>query len=264
MVKQRAEMRSVRRGFPLTSRRATCSARHGGATRRGTPLIGLALCLLAWALAACAGTTPGQGPPEIKTSDDLVAALKDAGAEVQAPSSVDGPILEVPARSISVDGSDVLVYEYATEEARQTVSSTISNDATTIGGRPAVWTSPAKVWVSGQLIVVYSGRDGGTILLLSSLLGDPLGSIASEVNEPYPPAIASAIKTVAAKLGVDPASVEVKDFESIDWSDACLGLPTAGELCAEAVTPGWRIVLIAGGTQVEAHTDLLGSQVRLK
>jgi hypothetical protein len=84
------------------------------------------------------------------------------------------------------------------------------------------------------------------------------------VDEPYPPAVAAAIEALSQSLGSDPTSIQVTGFEPVEWPDACLGLPEAGELCAQAVTPGWQIRLTAGTRTYEARTDLLGQKVRLK
>lgn len=226
--------------------------------------IALATCLILWGAAACAHSPQDQAPPPVVTSDDLVQALKKAGADVQLDTGAEGPFLEVPARSIAVDGSNVLIYEYGTEDERQVVSDSISADKTIVGGKTVAWSAHPKIWTTGRLIVAYTGRDGGTILLLNSLLGDPFRSDEPQIDEPYPPAVAAAIEALAARLSVDPGAIEVATFEPVDWPDACLGVPRDGELCAESVTPGWRVDLVIDGREHEAHTDLLGSEVRLK
>jgi hypothetical protein len=222
------------------------------------------ICFLLWGLTACAQPPQDQGPPPIVAADDLVDALRRSGAKAERTPSTDGPSLEVPAQVITVDGVDILVYEYASEQDRQAVAGSISVDAATIGGRPVAWPSPPKLWAAGRLIVAYAGTDGGTVLLLNSLLGDPIRSGETLLGEPYPPAVTAAIEALASRVSVDPASVEVMSFDSVNWPDACLDLPQAGEACAQAVTPGWRIDLLANGTAYEAHTDQLGSQVRIK
>jgi hypothetical protein len=191
-------------------------------------------------------------------------ALRQAGAEVQPETAVGGPDLEVPVRSITVDGESVLTYEYATEDERQAVSDSISSDMKSIAGKAIAWSGPPKVWATGRIIIAYAGSDGGTILLLSSLLGDPLRYGELEIDEPYPPAVTAAIEMLASELSVDPAAVEVTAFDSVNWPNSCLGAPRPGEQCAQAVTPGWQVDLIVDEAQYEAHTDQLGDQVRLK
>ena len=47
-----------------------------------------------------------------------------------------------------------------------------------------------------------------------------------------------------------------------DWPDACLGVPKAGEACAQVITPGYDIVLDLDGAHYFYHTDE-GRNVRL-
>jgi hypothetical protein len=184
---------------------------------------------------------------------------------VQDAYSADAPALEVAGRAISVDGEQILVYEYASEQDRQVVSKKVSlGDPTTIGGENVNWASTPLVWATGRLVILYFGGNGGTVLLLNGLVGDPLASPGPNVDEPYPPAVAVAIERLASELDVDPARIEVQSFDPVDWPDACLGQPQADEVCAEAVTPGWRLVLRFEGNVHEAHTDQLGTQIRIK
>jgi len=233
--------------------------------RGGSWLVSFAVCsFLLFGLAACSRPREDQAPPAIETSEDLFGALTSAGAEVRASPAGAEPTLRVPALTLMVGGEEILVYEYATLEDRQAVSASISPDAATIDGTAVEWPVTPTVWVSGRLIVVYPGQDGGTILLLDGLLGDPILAQSPVVDEPYPPAVAAAIEALSQSLGSDPTSIQVTGFEPVEWPDACLGLPEAGELCAQAVTPGWQIRLTAGTRTYEARTDLLGQKVRLK
>ena len=51
--------------------------------------------------------------------------------------------------------------------------------------------------------------------------------------------------------------------ERIDWSDSCLGVDTAGVVCLQVITPGFRFVLTGppGTPYAEYHTDLNGHAV---
>lgn len=74
---------------------------------------------------------------------------------------------------------------------------------------------------------------------------------------------ALAVQFVSAELGVDPAIVQVVSAEPVDWRNSCLGVEIPGEMCLEAITPGWRVVLEIGGQQVYVHTNQSGSVLRL-
>lgn len=59
-----------------------------------------------------------------------------------------------------------------------------------------------------------------------------------------------------AGAGADAALVEA---EAVLWPDACLGAAEPGEICAQVVTPGYRIIIERGGQRTEYHTDLRGN-----
>jgi hypothetical protein len=73
------------------------------------------------------------------------------------------------------------------------------------------------------------------------------------------PADQRAFETVREKLavdlGVDPMLVTLVDVIPVDWPDSCLGLPALGEICAQVVTPGFRVRVQEGMVVFEFHTD---------
>jgi len=65
------------------------------------------------------------------------------------------------------------------------------------------------------------------------------------------------------QLQLDIDQVTVVGAQAAEWPDSCLGLPAADEACAEAITPGYRVVLEAEGQPYEYRTNQDGSAVRL-
>ena len=119
-----------------------------------------------------------------------------------------------------------------------------------------------SLWGRGRVVVIYDGLDGATIALLSGLLGDSLNLVAPAQDEPYPPAVVSAIGWLAQETGADPGAVVVETFAAADWPDPCLGLADADEACAGVITPGWRITLRIGAEAVFLRADELGTVIR--
>lgn len=76
------------------------------------------------------------------------------------------------------------------------------------------------------------------------------------------PALA-AQQLLAAQLSLLPEDIRIVASERIEWQDACLGISSPGQMCAQVITPGFRIRLEANGKSYEFHTDLTGSDVRL-
>ena len=74
---------------------------------------------------------------------------------------------------------------------------------------------------------------------------------------------ASAAAVLADQLGLTPDEITVVSAEQTEFSDGCLGLGGPEEMCAQAITPGWLVMLNAGGQEYEAHTDLTGTNVRI-
>lgn len=86
------------------------------------------------------------------------------------------------------------------------------------------------------------------------------GDTAWQLWEPV--AVAAARQDLAAALALPQAEVTVLDVEPVDWPDACLGAARPGELCAEVITPGFRVSLEARHAAYTYHTDLTGERFR--
>jgi hypothetical protein len=73
---------------------------------------------------------------------------------------------------------------------------------------------------------------------------------------------ANMVGVLANELGIDSSAVTVVSSEAVEWPDACLGVTSAGEMCAQVITPGYKIVLSANGNTYTYHTDQTGSTYR--
>lgn len=58
----------------------------------------------------------------------------------------------------------------------------------------------------------------------------------------------------AARRTGTPAQDWQPDCEPVTWGDTSLGHPQPGQEYAEVLTPGYRILLSAGGRTLEYHT----------
>jgi hypothetical protein len=59
------------------------------------------------------------------------------------------------------------------------------------------------------------------------------------------------------------SEVQVKQIEPVMWSDSCLGINQPGMMCAQVITPGYRIILSTPKGDIEVHTDRSGRAVRV-
>jgi hypothetical protein len=64
---------------------------------------------------------------------------------------------------------------------------------------------------------------------------------------------------LAEQGGVSVDAVRVISVEQVTWPDACLGVKVEGMVCAQVLTPGYRIILEVGGVKHEYHTSLRGT-----
>lgn len=68
---------------------------------------------------------------------------------------------------------------------------------------------------------------------------------------------------LAQQLQLNLDQIEIVTVEAVEWPDACLGVYTADMMCAQVLTPGYRVILAVDGQQYEYHTNLDGSSVQL-
>lgn len=92
----------------------------------------------------------------------------------------------------------------------------------------------------------------------------PSGVLRLQPEQEYPAAVLAALQSLNNSLRVGIEQIEVVSFEEVEWPDACLGLAGPDELCAQVITPGWRVLLSIEGQEYEFHTDQRGSHVRMK
>jgi hypothetical protein len=92
----------------------------------------------------------------------------------------------------------------------------------------------------------------------------PSVSPASATSPESRAAVEAALKDAAAHLGVDVGDVRVDRVEARDWPDSSLGCPRPGLMYSQVVTPGFFIVLTAGGAtpkELDYHSDERGRVV---
>jgi hypothetical protein len=78
-----------------------------------------------------------------------------------------------------------------------------------------------------------------------------------------PIAVQLAVADAAGQLGIAADAITVLSVEAVEWGDASLGCPEPGMMYAQVVTPGYRIVLEAGGQTYEYHAST-GAVIRCK
>jgi anaerobic glycerol-3-phosphate dehydrogenase len=75
----------------------------------------------------------------------------------------------------------------------------------------------------------------------------------------------AAIETyLSQQKNISAADLTLQQVETVEWSDSCLDLPRPDELCAQAITPGFRVEFATPQKRYVVHTDRSGRLIRLK
>jgi hypothetical protein len=224
------------------------------------------IILSAWAvfLAACMPTrVEGEIPPtgqEVVTSSELIGSLEDAGRDVSVIGDVNQPFIPVTGQLMQVNGQEVQVFEFSTQQERQQISDLLRREGYTIEGiAPGV--QDPYIWDQGRLLVIYVGQDQATINTLNSFLGESM-AFDRELPQVEPAAVLEAASALAAQVGVPVQQVEIIDFNYVEWPDSCLGAAEPDEACLQVITPGYQVILQVNGQRYEVRTDETGSNVR--
>lgn len=132
----------------------------------------------------------------------------------------------------------------------------------TIGGEG----SPALDWYfvdNGDKFIFFSIHDPVTLKradqIIRTMTFTPVVDRAAHAEE----AGQVAGTVLRQQLQLDFEQVTVVSVDRAEWSDSCLGLPREGEVCAQVITPGYKVVLEAGGERYEYHLDQQLSDLRL-
>ena len=68
---------------------------------------------------------------------------------------------------------------------------------------------------------------------------------------------------LADLLGVDRSQIVLDRVEIRDWPDDCLGAAEPGEACAQVITPGYEVTLVADGNRYDFRSNQDGTLVKL-
>lgn len=80
----------------------------------------------------------------------------------------------------------------------------------------------------------------------------PSGAVPPEAAE----AVAAARDDLQTRLGLsDGSAIVVQSVEAVDWPDSSLGCPAPGKMYAQAIKPGFLIILTLDGSEYEYHTN---------
>lgn len=104
----------------------------------------------------------------------LVEALRRQDTTVEPSGEIEQPFFDVTGQIVTLNDSDIQVFEFANEADRKAASDLISPDGSSIGTSMVTWIDQPNFWAIGKLIVLYVGHDEKTIEILYSVLGQAI------------------------------------------------------------------------------------------
>ncbi len=113
--------------------------------------------------------------------NELIVQLKAAGAKVVPGADINQPFMAVVGNTLTVNGEQVQVYEYASTSDVGKQASSISPDGTSFttissngmptGATQVDWVKPPHLYKAGRIIVIYTGTNASLTRLLEGVLG---------------------------------------------------------------------------------------------
>ena len=125
----------------------------------------LFIAALACSQTSTSTTTAPSSSPSI--ADELHAA----GLKVEDAGEVEQPFFPVVSHVYVVEGGDVQVYQFASEEAATEHAAKVSPTGSTIGTSSMHWMAPPHWFRRGSTIVNYLGSNAKVLAELERLMG---------------------------------------------------------------------------------------------
>ncbi len=93
------------------------------------------------------------------------------------------------------------------------------------------------------------------MLLVSGCINVKHEPVSNNSIFPESPVVNIAREDLAQRLNITTGEVKLVKQELVNWRDASLGFPEKGNVYAQELTPGFRIILEAMNKTYEYHSD---------
>jgi hypothetical protein len=96
-------------------------------------------------------------------------------------------------------------------------------------------------------------------LICSLLVGSALlACAAAPADAPLAEVTRAALADAARRTGLAPAALQVASAERVTWGDGSLGCPQPDRMYTQALVPGYRVRIRAGGEVLDYHASMAG------
>jgi hypothetical protein len=109
----------------------------------------------------------------------------------------------------------------------------------------------------GHQFEYHTDRSQGVVHCDSNQSGatpGPLGGTKTPMSD-VPNPVRLALAALADDLQIARSAIDIVAIEPTEWPNSSLGCPQPGRVYLQIITPGYRVVLAAGGRQYEYHTN---------
>lgn len=107
--------------------------------------------------------------------------------------------------------------------------------------------------VGGEIYEYHKPERNGEAILCAQKGGEAMSSV--EIPAGAEEIIALAKAHLADRIGVSISEITVSKVEEVEWRNSSLGCPQPGMMYLQVITPGFRVILEAGGVEYEYHSD---------
>jgi hypothetical protein len=172
------------------------------------------------------------------------------------PESVRDVVLQTASGQLSLPMSQLQITQVQQQTWRDRCLGLSSPIEKCVGTPTPGW----RVTVEGrQQFYVYRTNDSGSQIRTEAIANLPPGNS----NLPFPVANA-VLHDAQARLNLPTSGLQIVQVEPQTWSDGCLGLANPGQLCPQALVPGWRITVNGKTKTLVYRTNDSGSLVRVE
>jgi hypothetical protein len=121
-------------------------------------------------------------------------------------------------------------------------------------GTPTLATETAAA-LAGGAVTTPSAAATSTAATSTAATADVSGEEAAVV--------AHVTQVLADEPQINTDTIQVISVQAVEWPTACLGVQNPEMMCAQVITPGYRVLLNAADVQYEYHTNADGGDVVL-
>lgn len=153
------------------------------------------------------------------------------------------------------------VLELPTRGEAQAFTARFSPDGRLFDGEPTPHVEPAHIFSFGNAVVVYRGDSSALLAALDEVAVRRSAHAGQDQDHSMGEIEAIVRHRIEGELAIPSYQLELVQVERVRFGNACLGVPSAADFCADAETPGWRFTFRHGDESVIAHADENASRV---